>query len=150
MRRPGAHGRELVAWGVDGICTNVPDVVRAALDVSAEGRAGPDELDRVGDVVELEAVGLAEVVAVDLVRERRRRCSITRRRRSVLHVEVLASASRRRRAARRRASRGSRAALIVRNVIGDEAAVEAWRRADRSSGRLPRYVYGLVLSTIVK
>ena len=40
---------------------------------SGTGQRGHDEPDGVGDVVELEAVDLAEVVAVELVRERRRR-----------------------------------------------------------------------------
>ena len=102
------HGAvELAAWGVDGICTDVPDdpaalrhprppptasiltirpvpKMRALARIlarefgvpydvarAAGHRAAEDEADGVGDVVELQAVDLAEVVAVELVRERR-------------------------------------------------------------------------------
>ena len=77
---------ELAGLGVDGVCTDVPDVALAAL-----GRAGDpaavspswaavaverlperdDELHGIGHVDELEAVRRPECVAVDLIRERR-------------------------------------------------------------------------------
>ena len=72
-------------WGVDGICTNVPDIARSGADARRLGGAiwrestiaasDPAQSARqhggdVGLVAEVEAVGLAEVVAVDLVRER--------------------------------------------------------------------------------
>ncbi len=46
--------RELIAWGIDGICTNVPDVARAVRSGSLPGATGEHEPDRVGDVVDVE------------------------------------------------------------------------------------------------
>src|SRR4029077_21277364 len=52
-------------WGAKS-CTSA----RFCLWKSVAGGVGEDEADGVGDVVELQSAGLAEVVAVDLVRER--------------------------------------------------------------------------------
>src|SRR5690606_32487744 len=45
-----ARLRELLDWGIDGICTDVPDVALAARRADLPGCAGKHELDRVGDV----------------------------------------------------------------------------------------------------
>ena len=69
--------RELIEWGIDGICTNVPDV---AIDSARRSMAGDrsrggarrrvDQLHRVRPVFEPQLQRLAEVVAVELKRER--------------------------------------------------------------------------------
>ena len=50
--------------GVDAIITNVPDVALAAL-----AALGNDDVERVGLVLDVELLGVAHVVAVDLIRE---------------------------------------------------------------------------------
>ena len=101
-RRPRRHARrppECVSDGAAGATYS---------DGSSTRWSGPrdDEADGVGDVVELEAVDLAEVVAVELVGER----GVVLDDDVVevdLLVEVVGRPRRRRRAARRRASAGS-------------------------------------------
>ena len=101
--------------------------------------------DGVGVVAELEALGLAEVVAVDLVGERRRRA----RRRggrgrscsSSAGCRLDAAAAQRADRATRRIGRGAHRAERDRRPGRGRASPPG----DRSSGRLPRYVYGLVL-----
>ena len=110
------------------------------------GGHGQDEVEDVGLVAELEALGLAEVVAVDLVRER-------------------AVAGDRERASRSvRSSVQRRAAQVPCPVPSAEPTIaqRSWRTPSvrsvttarprssvasgaTSSGRLPRYVYGFVL-----
>ena len=69
VRRP-ARMAELIEWGIDGICTNVPDV---AIEARRGCTRRANQPDGVGHVAELERRGLAQVVAVELVGERRRR-----------------------------------------------------------------------------
>ena len=99
-------------------------------------------------MVELEAVDLAEVVAVELVRERRLVLDD-----EVVEVDLLVEVRRVGSTPPPRSAPASErriaVACIVRNVTATSprSSVAA---CERSSGRLPRYVYGLVLSTIEK
>ncbi len=153
---------ELAAFGVDAVCTDVPAIALDALsrppvkrgesgkrgESRWSGESREHELHRIGHVGELESPGAAQGVAVDLVRERL----------VVLHDEPP----------------DSLADVEVRCGLHPSAAQGAgegtqdrqWRSwcvnvmatsglssvaaGDRSSGRFPRYVYGLVLSTIEK
>ena len=66
--------RQLIGWGIDGICTNVPDVGVAVRNRPRQAAdAGNTSRTAFGHEVELEPLDVAEVVAVELVRERRRR-----------------------------------------------------------------------------
>ena len=47
---------ELIAWGVDGICTNVPDVALACAANRDQSTAPGTRAYRLGDEVELEPV----------------------------------------------------------------------------------------------
>ena len=141
---------ELIAWGIDGICTNVPDValaVRGAVGAQSAD-AGNTSRTAFGYEVELEPLDVAEVVAVELVRERRLVLDD-----HVLDVAPLDECSDVRTPPPRNAEPsprriGSDAHRAERHH--HERVVERRRRARGRSARLPRYVYGLVLSTIVK
>ena len=189
-----AQARELAAWGVDGICTDVPDVILAALGdhpslaperrfpqafraflhdfatriastalrssghescVHARFACGSHPPGRTrrtasGTWSNSRRLGLAEVVAVDLVRERASRARST----SVVEVDLLVERAgsactpppRSAPASAPQDRRGPQRAERDRRPARGRASAAC----DRSSGRLPRYVYGLVLSTIVK
>ena len=105
--------RELIEWGIDGICTNVPDVALAVigrplgLDAVSAGGDGYTSLHRVGHVREPQLCRLAQVVAVDLDTGTVAAYVDRQPRQVGVHVEMSDSAARHHRAARRPASAGS-------------------------------------------
>ena len=81
-RRPGRHAGRAGPPRLTTSSRSASQIDDRSPDSGAHGRSRAHEADGVGDVVELEAVDLAEVVAVELVRERVS-CSMTTWSRSI-------------------------------------------------------------------
>ena len=145
LRRPGAHGASWPGGASTGSAPTSPtwrspccgaerqpaERRQRASRPAAASRERQQQVHHLGSVLEAQPAGLAEVVAVDLVRERAVRDSIDESSQVDVLVDACGSVSIA--AAAQRAGqrgRGSAGPAALRNVIGHQPAVERRRRGE--------------------